>query len=102
MTSPAALTVGACCGALTAIHCGCGCGCGGGDDDHDDDAENADFRFSKEELKEYQEYVEQTNARINELVETLDDDRDAENKRELLDELIECYLSRAARLQEEG
>lgn len=103
MTSPAALTVGACCGALTAIHCGCGCGCGGGDDDHDDEnAENADFRFSKEELKEYQEYVEQTNARINELVETLDEEMDEENKRELLGELIECYLARAARLQEEG
>ena len=103
MTSPAALTVGACCGALTAIHCGCGCGCGGGDDDHDDEnAENADFRFSKEELKEYQEYVRQTNARIDELVETLDEEMDEENKRELLGELIECYLARAARLQEEG
>ena len=103
MTSPAALTVGACCGALTAIHCGCGCGCGGGDDDHDDEnVEDADFRFSKEELKEYQEYVEQTNARISELVETLDEEMDEENKRELLGELIECYLARAARLQEEG
>lgn len=106
LTSPETLSVAACCGALLAAHCGCGCGCGhnhdhGDDDDSDADETGAEFNFSQEDLAEYKEFVEQTNARITELVDALDSG-DAEDKQSLVDELVQCYLARAARLQEEG
>ena len=70
------------------------------DEDWDDDFDpDADFTFSKEELREFEEMVKQTDERISELVDLLDGT--PENRRELEDELIRLYLSRAARRQEE-
>ncbi|MBQ2555143.1 MAG: hypothetical protein II561_01205 [Thermoguttaceae bacterium] len=67
----------------------------------DQDGGEADFNFSREELQAYQELVEQTDARINELVELLEAG-DQPNAKELEEELARTYLQRAAREQEEG
>ncbi len=67
----------------------------------DQDGGEADFNFSREELQAYQELVEQTDARINELVELLEAE-DQPNAKELEEELARTYLQRAAREQEEG
>ena len=62
----------------------------------DQDGGEADFNFSREELQAYQELVEQTDARINELVELLEAG-DQPNAKELEEELARTYLQRAAR-----
>lgn len=69
-------------------------------DDEDDDFDpDFDFKFSKKELQEFEEMIAQTNARITELVDVLDEN--PENRQEVEDELVRLYLSRAARYQEE-
>ncbi len=103
LTSPAFLNVSATCAALMAA-CGCGC-CGGGkkDDDGDDsDDADADFNFnlSADQLREYEEFVAQTDARVEELVAALEEA--PENADELESELIQAFLTRAVRRQEEG
>lgn len=104
LTSPTFWNVSATCAALMTA-CGCGC-CGGkkdddGDDDSDDDAD-ADFNFnlSADQLREYDEFVAQTDARIEELVAALEEA--PENADELESELIQAFLTRAVRRQEEG
>lgn len=103
LTSPTFWNVSATCAALMTA-CGCGC-CGGkkddGDDDSDDDAD-ADFNFnlSADQLREYDEFVAQTDARIEELVAALEEA--PENADELESELIQSFLTRAVRRQEEG
>lgn len=103
LTSPTFWNVSATCAALMTA-CGRGC-CGGkkddGDDDSDDDAD-ADFNFnlSADQLREYDEFVAQTDARIEELVAALEEA--PENADELESELIQSFLTRAVRRQEEG
>ena len=108
LTSPAFLNVSATCAALMTA-CGCGC-CGGkkddGDDgdDGDDDSDDADadfnFNLSADQLREYDEFVAQTDARIEELTAALEEG--PENADELESELIQSFLTRAVRRQEEG
>ena len=69
------------------------------DDESDDD--DANFNFSADALREYQELVAETDARIAELADQLDSD-DCDNRGEALEELAQCYLQNAARAQEEG
>ena len=102
LTSPQVIGVASCCGALLAARCGCGCGHDNDDDGEEDDGELAPgFSFSKQDLEEYRETVEQTNKRITEISDALDSGDDS-NAKELTAELIACYFCRAARLQEEG
>ena len=103
LTSPTFLNVSATCAALMTA-CGCGC-CGGKkDDDGDDDSDDADadfnFNLSADQLREYDEFVAQTDARIEELVAALEEA--PENADELESELIQSFLTRAVRRQEEG
>ena len=104
LTSPTFWNVSATCAALMTA-CGCGCRGGNKDDDGDDsdDADaDADFNFnlSADQLREYDEFVAQTDARIEELVAALDEA--PENADELESELIQAFLTRAVRRQEEG
>ena len=64
----------------------------------DDDSQ---FQFSAAALRQYQEMVAETDARIAELADQLDDDS-CTDRREALEELAQCYLQNAARAQEEG
>ncbi len=73
---------------------------GSNTNDEEDFEPDFNLHFSKEELRAYNENVEQTDARIAELVETLD--ATPGNAREIEEELVALYLARAARLQEEG
>ena len=103
LTSPTFWNVSATCAALMTA-CGCGC-CGGKkDDDGDDDSDDADadfnFNLSADQLREYDEFVAQTDARIEELVAALEEA--PENADELESELIQSFLTRAVRRQEEG
>ncbi len=103
LTSPTFWNVSATCAALMAA-CGCGC-CGGKkDDDGDDDSDDADadfnFNLSADQLREYDEFVAQTDARIEELVAAPEEA--PENADELESELIQSFLTRAVRRQEEG
>ncbi len=104
LTSPTFLNVSATCAALMTA-CGCGC-CGGKKDDDGDDSDDADadadfnFNLSADQLREYDEFVAQTDARIEELVAALDET--PENADELESELIQAFLTRAVRRQEEG
>ena len=104
LTSPTFWNVSATCAALMTA-CGCGCRGGNKDDDGDDsdDADaDADFNFnlSADQLREYDEFVAQTDARVEELVAALDEA--PENADELESELIQAFLTRAVRRQEEG
>ena len=104
LTSPTFWNVSATCAALMTA-CGCGC-CGGNKDDDGDDSDDADadadfnFNLSADQLREYDEFVAQTDARIEELVAALDEA--PENADELESELIQAFLTRAVRRQEEG
>lgn len=115
LTSPVGLQIAASCGAvLGACRC-CGHNHSHENDDafddkldddltdKDQDAEEPDFNFnfSREDLREYEEFVKQTDERIVELVDQLDSD-ESTSSQEIETELIGLYLSRASRLQEEG
>ncbi|MBR4976744.1 MAG: hypothetical protein IKY61_06775, partial [Thermoguttaceae bacterium] len=103
LTSPTFWNVSATCAALMTA---CGCGCRGGNKDDGDDSDDADadadfnFNLSADQLREYDEFVAQTDARIEELVAALDEA--PENADELESELIQAFLTRAVRRQEEG
>jgi len=111
LTSPEVLNATAACGALLGA---CRC-CGRRhsherddeeddefvDEDQDEDEPDFNFNFSREEMREYEEFVKQTDERIVELVDQLDSDESVSTK-EIETELIGLYLSRASRLQEEG
>ena len=103
LTSPTFWNVSATCAALMTA---CGCGCRGGNQDDGDDSDDADadadfnFNLSADQLREYDEFVAQTDARIEELVAALDEA--PENADELESELIQAFLTRAVRRQEEG
>ncbi|MBP3530456.1 MAG: hypothetical protein J6K25_04640 [Thermoguttaceae bacterium] len=103
LTSPTFWNVSATCAALMTA---CGCGCRGGNQDDGDDSDDADadadfnFNLSADQLREYDEFVAQTDARLEELVAALDEA--PENADELESELIQAFLTRAVRRQEEG
>lgn len=103
LSSPIFWNVSASCAALMAA---CGCGCGGKKDDADDDSDDANadlnFNLSADQLREYEEFVAQTDARIEELVAALDETPLPKNAGELENDLIQAFLTRAVRRQEEG
>lgn len=100
LTSPQVLAVASFCGAFLMTRTGAD---DAPEEESESDAADGDlapgFRFSREDLREYKEFAEQTDKRVEELVEALDS---GEESKESLAELIGCYLTRAARLQEEG
>ncbi len=107
VASPAFWNICATFAALTVAGCGCGrCGGDSADDSDDEDGDEdgdfgADFNLSADDLREYDEYVEQENARIAELWETLED-YSGDDAQELENELVQALLARAVRRQEEG
>ena len=69
-------------------------------DEEDDIASDFDFNFTAQGIKDYEELVAQTDARIDELTGQIE--RGEGDVKELKEELVHSILSRAARFQEEG
>ena len=70
------------------------------EEDDEDLASDYDFNFTAQGLKDYEELVAQTDARIEELNGQIE--RGEGDVKELKEELVHSILSRAARFQEEG